>query len=85
MKALMTLMAEWQSADSYATRFSKINTGISGFKFNYSSTVKTDSAADVLTAAGGGGSPAVDWFFGTFSAGADTMVNFETGEHVNNT
>jgi ELWxxDGT repeat protein len=84
--ALMALLAEWQSADSYDSRFSKINTGIAGgYKLKYGSTVTGDNASDTLTAAASGSPPAVDWFFGTFSgSAADGMVNFETGEHVNN-
>src|ERR1051326_1636685 len=41
LKALMALLAEWQSADTYATRFSKINTGTgitSGYKLDRKST-----------------------------------------------
>jgi hypothetical protein len=82
--ALMAIFAEWQSADSYAMRFSKIDTGAiaGGYKLNYGTTVQDDGIADTLTAATSGSStPAVDWFF----AGAlDTINNFETGEHKNN-
>lgn len=81
----MTLMAEWQSSDSYATRFSKVNNGISGYKLNYGTTVKTGGDGVTLTAATGSGDPAVDWFFGTFTgSNPDIMVNYETGEHINN-
>jgi ELWxxDGT repeat protein len=89
MTALMALLAEWQSTDDYGSRFSKINTGTGipgGYKLAYGSTVTNDGAADTLTAAASRSPPAVDWFFGTFSGSArDNMVNFETGEHVNNT
>jgi hypothetical protein len=83
--ALMSILAEWQSADSYDTRFQDINTGIGGglngtAKLKYGTTVKNDSAADIITAtdvvAG------LDWFFGSVS---DTINNFEAGEHKNNT
>jgi hypothetical protein len=86
--ALMATLAEWQSADSYATRFALINTGASGGllgraftggRLNFGTTVGDDSAADTVTAAA---SPAaLDWFFiGT----ADVLRNFEPGEDINN-
>jgi hypothetical protein len=83
--ALMAILAEWQSADSYATRFSKINTGVGvpgGSKLNYGTTVKDDGSTNKLTGAiSGSSTPPVDWFF----AGVlDTLANFETGEHKNN-
>jgi hypothetical protein len=81
--ALMALLAEWQSADSYAARFRKINTGLpGGYRLTYGTTVNDDGAANNLTAASSGPStPALDWFF----AGAlDTLVNLEPGEHRNN-
>jgi hypothetical protein len=83
--ALMAIFAEWQSADSYATRFSKINTssGIpGGYKLNFGTTVKDDGSANTLTGATSGSStPPVDWFF---ADALDTLVNFETAEHKNN-
>jgi hypothetical protein len=82
--ALMSILAEWQSADSYATRFHDINTGTGGGlngsnKLSWTATVKDDGAADTLTAAPSGS--ALDWFF---QGALDTIVNYETGEHVNN-
>jgi hypothetical protein len=83
--ALMSILAEWQSSDSYETRFQDINTGTGGglngtAKLKYGTTVKNDSAADSITAtdvvAG------LDWFF---SSAGDTINNFEAGEHKNNT
>src|SRR5262249_2879994 len=58
--ALMTLLAEWQSSDSYATRVAKIKSGTlpGGVKLVAGATVANDSAADHLT--GGAG---LDWFF----------------------
>jgi hypothetical protein len=83
-RVLMAILAEWQSADSYDTRFLDINTGngagLNGaFKLNFGTTVKDDGAADTVTAAA---APApLDWFFqGT----GDTLVNLQSGEHINN-
>jgi hypothetical protein len=82
--ALMSILAEWQSADSYATRFTDINTGTGGGlngtkKLNSGTTVQADAAADTVKAAPS--SQALDWFFqGT----GDTLVNVEPGEHINN-
>ncbi len=86
--ALASILAEWQSADSYATRFHDINTGTGGGlnganKLNWGTTVKDDATPDAaftLTAAPS--ASALDWFFLDSN---DTKVNFETGEHVNNT
>jgi hypothetical protein len=82
--ALMGILAEWQSADSYATRFHDIDTGtghgLNGTaKLNFGKTVKDDGSADVVTAALSG--QALDWFF---QGAGDTLHNVEAGEHVNN-
>jgi len=80
--ALMAILAEWQSADSYNTRFTDINTGTipGGYSLNYGTTVNDDGAANVLTGAASG--LALDWFFaGTL----DTTINLVPGEHLNNT
>jgi hypothetical protein len=84
-KALMAILAEWQSGHSYDTRFHDINTGTGGglngtAKLKYASTVKDDSAADTVTAAAS--SLALDWFFQGLG---DTLANVEPGEHINNT
>ena len=81
--ALMAIFAEWQSADSYAVRFSKINTGLpGGYKLNYGTTVLDDGQADTLTGATSGpATPPADWFF---AGPQDRLVNFERGEHRNN-
>lgn len=83
--ALMSILAEWQSADSYATRFHDINTGggtgLNGrAKLNFGTTVKDDGATDTVTAAAS--RQPLDWFF--LGAG-DTANNLQHGEHVNNT
>jgi hypothetical protein len=82
--ALMSILAEWQSSDSYATRFTDINTGTgSGLngtvRLNFGTTVKDDAAADTVSAAVS--TAALDWFFkGT----GDVLQNVEPGEHINN-
>jgi hypothetical protein len=83
--ALMSILAEWQSGDSYATRFQDINTGTGGGlngtnRLNYGTTVKNDTVADTITAAAS--AQALDWFF---KGSNDTIHNKENGEHVNNT
>ena len=83
--ALMGLLAEWQSADSYATRFHDINTGTGGglngtAELNFGISVLNDATGATLTAAAS--AKALNWFFQT---SGDTLVNFQNGEHVNNT
>jgi hypothetical protein len=82
--ALMAILAEWQSADSYATRFTDIDTGAGGglnatAKLNFGTTVTDDSAADTVTAAAS--TAALDWFF---QGAGDVLQNVEPGEHINN-
>jgi hypothetical protein len=85
-QALMAILAEWQSADSYTTRFFDINTGSGGglngtARLNLGTTVTDDGAADTITAAAAASSAALDWFFkGT----GDVLRNVEPGEHINN-
>jgi hypothetical protein len=86
--ALMSILAEWQSSDSYATRFSDIDTGTGGGlngsnRLNYGTTVFDNAKVNTLTAQPGTG--VLDWFFGNFATGHTTINNFETGEHKNNT
>jgi hypothetical protein len=86
--ALMSILAEWQSADSYAVRFHDINTGTGGGlngtnKLNWGTTVKDDPAPDApVTLTASSSALALDWFFLDSN---DTKVNYEAGEHVNNT
>ena len=86
--ALMSILAEWQSADSYAVRFHDINTGTGGglngtAKLNWGTTVKDDGAPDApVTLTAAPSALALDWFFLDTN---DTKVNYEAGEHVNNT
>jgi len=80
---LMSILAEWQSSDSYATRFHDINTGTGGglngrAKLNFGTTVLAAASADVLTAAS---TATLDWFF---QGPDDTLHNVKPGEHINN-
>jgi hypothetical protein len=82
--ALMAILAEWQSADSYATRFHDINTGTGGglngtSKLQFGTTVKDDGAADTVT--GADSAVAFNWFF---QGAADILFNVKDGEHINN-
>jgi len=82
----MALLAEWQSTDSYATRFARLegkqSGGLNGkSKLVWGSTVKDDATPDTLT--GGAG---LDWFFANYPAGSDTVNNFDSpgDEYLNN-
>jgi Ca2+-binding RTX toxin-like protein len=74
--ALEALLAEWQSADPYATRVSTMKSGVpGGYKLVFGTTVQDDATADTLT--GGAGQ---DWFFqGT----GDTITDLNSNETVN--
>jgi hypothetical protein len=87
--ALMSILAEWQSADSYATRFHDINTGTGGGlngknRLFWGTTVKDNDGAGVLT--GGGPAAGLDWFFANYPGGNDTINNFDApgDEYLNN-
>ena len=74
--ALAKILAEWQTADSYATRFARLqgkqSGGLNGsYKLVWGSTVKEDMTAETLT--GGAG---WDWFFANYP-GTDTVNNFD--------
>jgi hypothetical protein len=71
--ALMSILAEWQSADSYATRVSNLQSG--PYPLARGNTVTDDGGTDKLT--GGGG---LDWFF---ADGHDTVADRQVGEVVN--
>jgi hypothetical protein len=86
-KALMSILAEWQSADTYATRFHDINTGTGGGlngtnKLNWVTTVKDDAAPDAAFTLTAHTTSGLDWFFADTN---DTEANFTSGDHVNNT
>jgi hypothetical protein len=94
--ALMSILAEWQSTDSYYNRFMDINRGMAytgsnsgshlngGYTLSLGSTVQNDFVPNTLTGAvsPSGTTPAVDWFF---ASSLDTLFGCEIGEHKNNT
>jgi hypothetical protein len=78
---LMAILAEWQSADTYATRFADLEGGGGlnwSAKLIYGTTIKDDASADTLTAMAGS---LQNWFF---QGPGDTLVHFLTGDHLNN-
>jgi hypothetical protein len=86
-QALMSILAEWQSADPPGTRFSDIDTGTGGGlngsnKLNWTQTVFDNGKANTLTAQPG--AVAVDWFFANEAAGHTRVVNRKPGDHTNN-
>jgi hypothetical protein len=74
--ALEAILGEWQSADSYTTRISKIKAGLpGGYKLVWGTTVHDNGKVDTLT--GGGG---MNWFFkGT----KDKITDYHSGEQIN--
>jgi parallel beta-helix repeat protein len=85
--ALVAVLAEWQSADSYDTRFSLLQSGggLNGSStMVWGTTVSDDNAKDTLT----GSKTGLDWFFAQLSGtNLDTLKNRNTPghEHLNNT
>jgi hypothetical protein len=87
LAALASILAEWQSTDTYAQRVADIKTGtaaLGGQDLNgantlvLGTTVKDDGSFNTLT---GGINPSdLDWFFKGIH---DTLVNQEGGEQVN--
>jgi Ca2+-binding RTX toxin-like protein len=76
--ALMSILAEWQSANSYATRIAHIISGggLNGSnKLVFGTTVHDDGNSSTLS--GGAGS---DWFF---MGAHDRITDKATGERVN--
>jgi hypothetical protein len=71
--ALMSILAEWQSADSFATRVSSLRSSYNPLAFG--TTVFDDGGTDKLT--GGGG---MDWFFAGIHS---TISDYQGGEVVN--
>jgi hypothetical protein len=77
-QALMSILAEWQSANSYATRISHILSGggLNGSnKLVFGTTVHDDGNSSTLT-----GNTGSDWFF---KGAHDTITDKATGERVN--
>jgi hypothetical protein len=71
--ALMSFLAEWQSADAYATRISSLRSG--WHSLSPGTTVFDDGSVDQLTGAGG-----MDWFMTGLQ---DTITDYQGGEAVN--
>jgi hypothetical protein len=87
--ALAAILAEWRSADSYNTRFSRLegqqSGGLNGaYDLTWGGTVLDNGASDTLT----GSTTGLDWCFAQLSGvNLDTIVNLNKPghEHVNNT
>jgi Ca2+-binding RTX toxin-like protein len=83
--ALMIILAEWQSADSYATRIDRINDGIipghKGIKLFSGSTVINNPSTTVSTLNAFPSTTDLDWFFASAS---DILPPLESGEALNN-
>ncbi|HEV3235670.1 MAG TPA: hypothetical protein VGZ25_01695, partial [Gemmataceae bacterium] len=83
--ALMAILAEWQSADSYAVRTDEITDGAIpghlGFKLAVGSTVTNNPATTAEHLNGHASATQLDWFF---AATALQHSALETGEIVNN-
>ena len=76
--ALASIMAEWDSADSYTTRVNKLTNGggLNGSYVLNSTTVHDDNTTDVLY--GGSG---LDWFFAHIAKkNGDQVKNRTSGE-----
>jgi hypothetical protein len=81
ISALASILAEWQSSNSYSTRVSDLKNGggLNGSNtLIFGTTVLDDQSADTVTAAAS--ASALDWFF---QGVGDTILNKETGEQVN--
>ena len=77
--ALDTILAEWQSSDTYATKISDIKNGggLNGTNtLNLGTTVVDNLAANVLTGADGG----KNWYF---KGAGTTITNHQSGEDIN--
>lgn len=79
--ALASILAEWQSANSYATRIAHINGtmagGLNGTNYLIFGTTVIDSPGTVTMAGGAGG---MNWFF---KGVHDEIYNLQPGEQVN--
>lgn len=79
--ALLAILREWQSADSYATRISKIDTGLAGGAKLSATTVHDDQNVDVLSGATNYPTDP-DWFWAGVGTNPD-VTDAETGEQIN--
>ena len=73
--ALLQILAEWTSSDSYDTRIDKLSSGAGGLPALNSTTVLDDAVRDVLH--GGDG---LDWFF---AGDADLLPGRRSAEQIN--
>jgi Ca2+-binding RTX toxin-like protein len=87
--ALQSILAEWQSADSYQLRFQRIeglqSGGLNGTnQLVWGSMVKGAAGASALT--GGGTGAGLDWFFANYPGSNATIKNFDApgDEFINN-
>jgi hypothetical protein len=78
--ALEAILTEWQSADSYTTRISKIKAGVGGAKFVWGTTVHDNSTSNANKLTGADEPGAHNWFFANLS---HTTTNRSTGEQLN--
>ena len=81
--ALMSIMAEWQSSNSYAARIAHLKYGgglNGGNRLTLGVTVLDDGAANVLTGAPPSVAAATDWFF---RGAHDAIQNYLPGEQIN--
>jgi hypothetical protein len=81
--ALDSILAEWQSAKSYATRISDIKNGggLNGSKkLVWGTTVHDNAVSNANKLTGGGGASGQNWFFANVS---HTKTNKTAGEQLN--
>jgi hypothetical protein len=81
--ALESILAEWQSANSYATRISHIKNGggLNGSNtFAWRTTVHDNSTSNADTLTGAGGNSGSNWFFANLS---HTKTNKTGSEQLN--
>ncbi len=73
--ALLQILAEWTSGDSYAERIDKLRTGAGGLPILDATTVLDDAVRDILI-----GEAGLDWFF---AGPADLLAGRSFAEQVN--
>jgi Ca2+-binding RTX toxin-like protein len=75
LAALLQILTEWTSTDSYTARIDKLRNGTGGLPKLNATTVIDDGAADTLH-----GNQGLDWFF---SGAGDKLPDRKTAEQVN--
>jgi Ca2+-binding RTX toxin-like protein len=79
--ALEAILAEWQSADAYGTRVTKIKAGLpGGYKLVWGSTVNDNSKSNANKLTGAGEPGAHTWFFANV---LHTKTNKSPSEQLN--